>query len=199
MSTSQSAHRPGSSTHARREDCVLRQFSRARRARAAEAIARYEVEPKDVGECRELVRAQAARCNNRGRAGDRVIAWLPKPALVPTGFRSTISRSLVREYGVRGASSNTRSTRAAQSSCSASGTHRATSRACRCSMSSASHKRRIRQGGDTQRWRGHPRLVGCAVESTLRQYRCRRASYHRTAALHDATVCMAYARWRGLS
>jgi crotonobetaine/carnitine-CoA ligase len=91
MSTSQSAHPPWFDPRMpRREDCVLKAILDDRAARVPERrIALFEDGTQWTwGECRELVRAQAAALQALGvRAGDRVIAWLPNgPALVRAWF-----------------------------------------------------------------------------------------------------------------
>ena len=74
----------------RREDCVLKAILDDRAARVPERrIALFEDGTEWTwGECRELVRAQAAALQALGvRAGDRVVAWLPNgPALVRAWF-----------------------------------------------------------------------------------------------------------------
>jgi crotonobetaine/carnitine-CoA ligase len=91
MSTSQSAHPPWFDPRMpRREDCVLKAILDDRAARVPQRrIALFEDGTEWTwGECRELVRAQAAALQELGvRAGDRVIAWLPNgPALVRAWF-----------------------------------------------------------------------------------------------------------------
>ena len=91
MSTSQPAHPPWFDPRMpRREDCVLKAILDDRAARVAERrIALFEDGTEWTwGECRELVRAQAAALQALGvRAGDRVVAWLPNgPALVRAWF-----------------------------------------------------------------------------------------------------------------
>jgi crotonobetaine/carnitine-CoA ligase len=91
MSTSQAAHPPWFDPRMpRREDCVLKAILDDRAARVPERrIALFEDGTEWTwGECRVLVRAQAAALQALGvRAGDRVIAWLPNgPALVRAWF-----------------------------------------------------------------------------------------------------------------
>jgi carnitine-CoA ligase len=91
MSTSQPAHPPWFDPRMpRREDCVLKPILDDRAARVPDRrIALFEDGTEWTwGECRELVRAQAAALQALGvRAGDRVVAWLPNgPALVRAWF-----------------------------------------------------------------------------------------------------------------